>query len=100
VLRVRYSFWYNAFRTATRSQVRNLEGVFLMPEIVGFELGNSAGDIDCTIWKHDGVTEEIIKLIFEQDPELANHDDDELKRPTSAEYLIAKLLPKSGQRSS
>ena len=65
--------------------MRNLERNFeVMPEIVGYELGNSAGSIDCATWEHDGVLGDILGDIVTGE---RNEDDGDV----SAEELLGIL---------
>ena len=55
-----------------------------MPEIVGYELGNSASSIDCTTWEHDGVLGDILGDVVTSE---RNEDESDV----SAEELLGIL---------
>jgi hypothetical protein len=79
-----------------------------MPEIIGFELGNSAKSIDCRIWTIGGALPRIIELMAESRSErYASSSEHEEGQPTtlpvsepSAEALLDLVLDKSAARDS
>jgi hypothetical protein len=75
-----------------------------MPEVLGFELGNSAKSIDCEIWTIGGALPRIVELMAQKRAEryaAASSPEHPAKIPgsrPSAEALLDLVMGKSPDR--